>query len=188
MNRKLRPPLRMPWALFACCAAIAAVVGVEWTRFAGAAPQGELAPPPAAASAKAEIATFVPPPETHFAEIAERPLFIPERRPQQDIEPQKAAPPPNAPAVIVQGVVLESGRHYAIIQHIAPPKLEELSEGAIVDGWQIESIAADHVSLRAGTQQMDLPVGKPKANAGPGAPVSQRPDRRPAALRALDAE
>ena len=121
MNRKLRPPVRVPWTLLACCAAMAVVVGLEWSRFAGATPTPEAAVPAAGVPA-AQLASYVPPPEDRFAEIAQRPLFVPERRPQLDAELQKPTPAPNPPTLIVQGVVLTGARHYAIIQHGNPPQ------------------------------------------------------------------
>jgi general secretion pathway protein N len=180
MNRKLRPPVRLPWALLACCAVMAAVVGLEWSQFAGATPAPEAAPPEAAAAAAAPLARYVPPPEDRFAEIAQRPLFVPERRPQQDVAPQKPIPAPNPPTLMVQGVVLTEGHHYAIIQHGNPPKLDDLSEGATVDGWQIESIDSDRIALRAGAAEIEFPVGKP-ATAAPA-----RAQPRPVLRRGLN--
>ncbi len=175
MNRKLRPPLRIPWALLACCAVMAVLVGLEWSRFAGAAPAPEAALP-ASAAPSAQLASYVPPPADRFAEIAQRPLFVPERRPQLDAELQKPTPAPGPPTLVVQGVVLTGDRHYAIIQHGNPPKLEDLSEGAIVDGWQIESIAADRIALRAGAAHLEFPVGKSAVAAPPraAAPAARR--------------
>jgi general secretion pathway protein N len=128
---------------------------------------------PTAAAPAAQLASFVPPPEDRFAEIAQRPLFVPERRPQADAELQKPTHDPNPPTLIVQGVVLTGGRHYAIIQHGNPPKLEDLSEGATVEGWQIESIAADQIALRAGAAHIEFPIGKPAA-AAPSRPAPPR--------------
>ncbi len=120
MNRKLRPPVRVPWTLLVCCAAMALLAGIEWSRFAGAAPLPEAAAPAAAQTAGwAQLASYVAPPEVGFAEIAQRPLIVADRRPQLDAELHKSAPAPSPPTLIVQGVVLTGGQHYAIIQHAA---------------------------------------------------------------------
>ena len=176
MNRKLRPPLRIPWTVLGCCAAMAALAAFEWGHFTGTAPAPE-APSPAAAAPAAQPASYTPPPEGRYAEIAQRPLFIPERRPQQDVE-QKPVPPPVAPSLMVQGVVLTTERHYAIIQHGNPPKLDDLSEGESVDGWQIERIDTDKIALRSGAARLEFPVGKPPAGAAPPFRGQPRPPGR----------
>ena len=158
MNRKLRPP----WMLLGCCLVMAAIVGIEWRQFASASPAPAAAPPAAAPPAAAPLATFEPPPAERFAEIAQRPLFLPERRPQQDNE---SAMPPNAPALAVQGVVLSPEGRYAVIQHGTPPKLDAIAEGATIEGWHIESINAKRIALRAGTATVEFPVGKPAKGA-----------------------
>lgn len=177
MNRKLRPPLRPPWALLCCCVVLAAVVGIEWRQFGGATPAPEPPPQAAAAPVTTELASFVPPPVERFAEIAARPLFVPERRPQDDAEAAKAVPPPNAPVLTVQGVVLSAERRYAVIQHGIPPKLDALAEGATVEGWKIESIDTNRIALRAGAATVEVAVGKPNKGAAP------RPAQAPANRR-----
>lgn len=161
MNRKLRPSVKPPGMLLGCCLAMAAFVGLEWRQFANANPAPDAAPLTAAAApAAAALATFDPPPADRFAEIAQRPLFVPERRPQDDDDQAKPTPPPNAPALAVQGVVLSPEGRYAVIQHGTPPKLDAIAEGATVEGWQIEHIDAQRVALRAGTATVEFPVGK----------------------------
>jgi general secretion pathway protein N len=169
MTAALGPRLRPPWILFACSAAMAVLVFVEWLHFGTAPAVADAgAPPPAATPAVTpRLASFEPRPASAFDEIAERPLFIPDRRPQQDTEPAKAAPPPVPPTLLVEGVVLSPGRHYAVIQHGNPPRLDSVSEGETVDGWTVASIDRDRVSLRSGTATLDFAVGK-SARAAPG--------------------
>ena len=179
MNRKLRPRLKPPWMLLCCCVAMAAILGIEWRQFAAATPAAEAAPPATAAPVAAELASFVPPPAERFTEIAQRPLFVPDRRPQPDDEASRTAMPLNAPSLMVQGVVLSREGRYAVIQHGNPPKLEAVAEGATVDGWKIESMDAHRIALRAGTATIEFPIGKP-AKAAPQAPANRRagvPDR-----------
>jgi hypothetical protein len=173
----LRPPLRMPWTMLACALVMAVVVAVEWLHFPSGLPAGEAAPLPPAAPAEAPLARFVPPPDVRFAEIARRPLFIPGRRPQENLEPVKPPPPVPPPVLQVQGVVLAPDRRYAIIKHGNPPKLASLAVGATVDGWRIESIESDYVALRSGTTRLEFPVGKPATptqRARPAAAPSAR--------------
>ena len=175
MNRKLRPPVKLPWTLVGCCLVMAAIVGIEWRQFASASPAPEAAPPAAAAPAAAALATFEPPPAERFAEIAQRPLFVPDRRPQQDADSASSAPPPNAPALAVQGVVLSREGRYAVIQHGTPPKLDAIAEGATVEGWRIESIDAKRIALRAGAATIEYPIGKSAKGA---AAIRQTPTIR----------
>ncbi|HXQ52416.1 MAG TPA: hypothetical protein VN802_15085 [Stellaceae bacterium] len=178
MTRPLGPRLRPPWTLLCCSAAVALLLGVEWLQF-GTAPAADApAPPPAAAPSVApRLASYEPPPAERFNEIAERPLFIPERRPQQDVEPAKPTPPPTPPALLVQGVVLAPERHYAVIKHGNPPRLDSVSEGETIDGWTVESIARDRIALRAGSATLEFAVGK-TGTAKP-APAQARPARPP---------
>ena len=177
MNPKLRPPLKPPWTLLGCCVVVASIGAIEWYQFAAAAPAPEGPPQAAAAPAAATLASFVPPPAERFAEIAQRPLFVPERRAQQDSEPSKPLPPPVAPALNVQGVVLSPEGRYAVIQHGNPPKLEAIAEGASVEGWRIEHIEAHRIAIRAGPQIIEVAVGKPGKDAPPHA--AQQPPASP---------
>jgi hypothetical protein len=146
-------------------------------RFAGGEPALAAAPARDASSAANELTKFVPPPAQRFAEIADRPLFLPERRPQLDAEPQVQAPAPMVPTLAVQGVVLTDNRRYAVIQHGNPPKLESISEGMTVDGWKVESIAWNKIALRSGAATVEIAVGKTaQQNAAPP-PVTQRARR-----------
>jgi general secretion pathway protein N len=170
MTQALGPRLRPPWPLLVCSAVVAALIVVEWLHF-GAAPAAADAgaPPPSAAPAVApRLASFDPPPADAFSEIAERPLFIPDRRPQFDAEPARPTPAPVPPSLLVEGVVLAPERHYAVIRHGAPPRLDSVSEGETIDGWTVASIDRSRVTLRAGNATIEFAVGKPGlASQGP---------------------
>lgn len=141
-------------------------------RRAGGGVRGDDGPRPPKRAAS--LASFVPPPASDFAEIAARPLFLPDRRPPPEAEQSKAPPPP--PSLTVEGVVIAPGQHYAVIAHGNPPKLESVTEGAMIDGWEVENIARDLVSLRAGSDSMAIPVGKvpPPGQTPSGGAVARR--------------
>jgi hypothetical protein len=171
---KARPRLHPPWPLLGCAGVLAALLGVESMRFSAALPADQGAPAAAAQATDAPLARFEPPPASRYLEIAERPLFIPDRRPQPGVEAKPPAPPPAAPVLLVEGVVLSQEHRYAVIQHGNPPKLESVAEGAMIDGWQVEHIDPGAISLRSGTAAVEYPVGKPNAQA----PQPNRPRPR----------
>ncbi len=153
--------LRPPWTLIAIAAALAIVLGFEWTGLAAGALAPAAAPLPQAPAdaAAAGAQGFAPPPIAHYAEIAARPLFVPDRKPQ-DEGPLRQAPAPPPPTLAVQGVVMSGDRHFAVIAHGNPPKYDSFGEGDTVDGWRVESIALDHVVLGAGGATVEVPVAK----------------------------
>jgi general secretion pathway protein N len=174
---KVRRRLYPPWALLGCAGLLAVVLGIEDMRFSAAAPNGEGAPVAVSAPAPgAPASAFDLPPASRYVEIAERPLFIPDRRPQPDVAPAAALPGPPAPALLLQGVVLSSEHRYAVIQHGNPPKLESIAEGATVDGWHVDHIDAHAVTLRSGAATVEYQVGKP--NAQGAQPIRPLPLRR----------
>jgi type II secretory pathway component PulC len=131
----------------------------------------------APATPDASPPSYVPPPQSSYDEIAERPLFVPERRPQQDEPPQTAASAP--PVVVVEGVVLSAEHRYAIIAYGKPAKRESIPEGGTIDGWRVEHIGRDSIALSAGSRAIELPVGKtdptpPSAADGHSAPNELR--------------
>ncbi|HUK60141.1 MAG TPA: hypothetical protein VLV50_13000 [Stellaceae bacterium] len=151
--------LKPPWTLLSIAAALAVVLGFEWTGIAASPPTQRAVAPAAAPSVMAATQAFTPPPQQQYAEIAARPLFVPGRQPQDD-KPIRQAPAPPPPALAVQGVVMSAGRHFAVIAHGSPLKYDSFGEGDTVDGWRIESIALDHLVLGAAGATVDVPVAK----------------------------
>jgi hypothetical protein len=167
MSAPLRPRLKMPWLMLGCAGGLALALAGEQAYLAAAAPL-QSPPPPAAPAAATDLPRYVPPPLGRFAEIAERPLFVPDRRPQRPPDAAPAGPPP---LLTVQGVVLTNDRQYAVIQHGNPSKLESVAEGATVEGWVVETIDRDHIALASGTRRVEVPVGKPAASTPRPPPV-----------------
>ena len=171
MTRALGPGLKPPWTLLGAAAVLAIVLGWEWIGLASGAP-APAATAPASAPPPAAAASFDPPPLPRFAEIAERPLFLPGRRPQaDDVEPAKPTAALKPPALAVQGVVLSPERRYAVIAHGNPVKYDAVAEGDTVEGWRVDSIDRDRVALSAGDAKVEVPVGKfdkSRAAAAPG--------------------
>ncbi|MGH7090451.1 MAG: hypothetical protein ACREFQ_16265 [Stellaceae bacterium] len=150
-------PLRPPWFVLGCCALLALAVAFE------ARPVSRDAPPAAVPSHRETAAYEVPrslvPPASRYREIAERPLFVPDRRPQQNLEPQQAATAQPSD-FIVEGVVLSPERRAAIIGYGHPPRTESVLEGAMVDGWRVERIDPSRVLLSADGRTVALAIGQ----------------------------
>jgi type II secretory pathway component PulC len=162
---------------------MALLLAFEWITFV-ARPAAALADPmpPAAASDSALPARFVPPPRAEFAVIHERPLFVPDRRPQPD---EVAASTPVAlPNLVLEGVVLTQGRSYAVLRHGMPPKVETLLEGATVEGWTIKDISAERITLESGASTVEVAVQKPGPN--PGVNRNAAPQRNTGPVRTHD--
>jgi len=163
--------------MIALCAALAAIVYRELL-----APMDEvrpMAPSPAPASPrlslpKPEDAAFALPPIESYAEVTERPLFSATRRP----------PPPdavhenigNAGSFVLLGIVISDGNQTALIQHGRPPVLARLAEGQTLEGWTVQSISANGVTLQnAGTQHtLKLKDLKERPAPPPAAPRQPR--------------
>ena len=173
MTRR-RSRLRPPWTLLACALVLAVVLGVEWRNFGAEAPTvpQALTHSAPADGTGAQLASFAPPPSERYDDVTARPLFVPERRPQLQAEPAKPAPPP--PALKLQGVVLSPERRSAIIEHGNPPKFDSVTEGMTIEGWRVESISRDRVSLREGTTTVDVPIGTPGQRPPVRAPLPSR--------------
>src|SRR5579883_792318 len=104
-----------------------------------------------AALPKPDDAAFALPPIETYAEVTERPLFSPTRRPP----PPEAIPENigNAGNFVLLGIVISDGSQTALIQHGRPPTLARLAEGQALEGWTVQSISANSVTLQnAGTQ------------------------------------
>jgi general secretion pathway protein N len=157
------------------------LLAVEWAEFDAATPAALAHPAsPEAAGANAIPDRFTPPPPDRFAVISERPLFVPDRRPQLDANTGASSTKP--PDVVVEGVVMTQGRTYAVIQHGNPPKLETVSVGADVDGWTVKDINVERVTFEGATATIAVAVAQPGEN-----PKNQSPARgTPGNVRAHD--
>ena len=134
----------------------------------------EPAPRPAARSADLEM-----PPLDEFAEIAGRTLFNPTRRPIE-------TPPPPAKVQVVSpsrftliGVLISDGERMALIRRGGAGDYLRVNVGQQVDGWHIENIMPNRVTIRKGKTKEDLIL---KDRAEP-APRAKRPRRKPGAKK-----
>jgi general secretion pathway protein N len=114
-------------------------------------------------------AGFAMPPLRSFAQVLERPLFSPTRRPALDA---LAASDTQSSGLTLVGIVISPTEHHALIEHGQPPRLERVVEGQQLEGWTVEAILPDAVTFRRADQSLEL-----KAKDAP--PPPQAPQRRP---------
>ena len=157
MIGSVRRRLRLPrLALIVGAAAAALIVG----ELVFLAPQQSLVlatPRPVSPQAPA-IPIARAPAIDGYAEITAQPLFIPSRRPEA-ADRSPSGPPAARPVVAVLGIAMTGGNRYALIRHGNPPKIDQVSEGQSIDGWQVQTIAADSVILSAGSQTAQFSLG-----------------------------
>ncbi|MGF9759501.1 hypothetical protein AAII07_30340 [Microvirga sp. 0TCS3.31] len=95
-----------------------------------------------------------------------RPLFAPNRKPREEIEPapepevaeQSAPPPPPAPpSYIVDGVMVFAETRKILLRHQPREPGQWLSEGDTTgDGWTIVSIGPDEIVLEQGGRSVAM--------------------------------
>jgi hypothetical protein len=143
--------------LLLACAALGGVIALEASEEFSFAPEVTAAAPALPDPPAPERTDYVPPPESDFEIIAERPLFSPSRRP---FVPAVALAPeagPEAEAVAepllaeLIGVVLTGAQRSVLIQEEGRP-LRRVHLGQSLEGWRIEEVERDHVTLRRGDE------------------------------------
>ncbi len=97
---------------------------------------------------------FAMKPPDDFSEIAQRPLFIPSRRPlPPDTEPPRPSPGPRKAKrhrFTLKGVVIVADERMAVLQRRRSRTVLRVVEGQQIDGWLVEAIMPDRVVLRQG--------------------------------------
>jgi hypothetical protein len=169
--------LRPPRILLMASATMVAVIAAEWVLLSRDPPipaaSGALPPQ---ASAQAPLISL--PPAASFAEITQRPLFNQARRPEPP-DLGRQGPATGRPNLTLLGIVMSGNTHYALIRHGNPAKVESLAEGQAIDGWQIQTIGKDRVSLTSRSGSADFLLGNgglPSAGTPPQSPGGNEPE------------
>lgn len=168
-------------ALFALCLGLAGVIYAQVTGELRLGPATPAVAEPSAADtampvpARPETA-FVPPPIHVFSAIVERPLFSPTRRPPA--APALATQPavrPRLDHLALIGVLISADGRVALLEQPRSPSILEAREGETVEGWTVESIAADSVMLRWQDSRHTLTFEKETASPARRTPGARRP-------------
>lgn len=157
MMAAIRQLASLPAALAAASAGLAGTVALQLSR------PPEVPPPPAVPAAAMSEPAALDPPEAYeprplesYGGIAERPLFAPSRRP---------VPAPGAAAagrtvhetLMLAGVILTTSKRLAMLEtKRASGGVVVVREGQVVEGWSVESIAADRVVISHNGQIVEL--------------------------------
>lgn len=153
-------------ALAMLCLVLASLLAYE-TNAAPAAPDVPAArwqSPPA--PAQLPIAPPLPPSQS-FASIDARPLFNPARTPVASVDPAAkiVVPPPTDVSLI--GVIIDGERRLALLRTPASPLEVSVAVGDSVSGWQVATIAPDHVVLHSGTTDFTVNLNSGRPGAAP---------------------
>ena len=134
----------------------------------------------------------IPDPD-HYAVVAERPLFVEDRRPLGADAPAEAAPPaePEArPEYDLSAVVMTPAGRTALLLKSGAQALERVVEGDTLEGWTLSQIRDDRVilerqgekntiMLRDFSEKQSPPPPRPGAAKVPPRPRgAEMPDRR----------
>jgi hypothetical protein len=133
----------------------------------GATPQDAVAAVPAAAPpVPLSLPTVQPelPPFSAYQDVIERPLFWEERRRQQDAV---ALPADGATAqvpFILLGVV-QAAQSHAVLGRSGSKDVNRVYVGDVVEGWIVESMTRDSVTLMANGVRRELQFGTGRTGA-----------------------
>lgn len=152
---------RGPLALSGLCLGLGALLVAEWTFWPSEPELGAARPSPVTAQRPqtAETSRFQMPPLTAFSEIGDRPLFLRSRRPPTETAAAGAGPA-NASAAntpfVLSGVVVVGGQRSAILLQSESGRTVSALEGAVVEGWRLESVEPETVVMRNGSTVAEL--------------------------------
>lgn len=143
--------------------------------------EAAVAPEPAAVP-PAEPAFTLPPLED-FSETVARPLFLPSRRPLAPAEDASAEAGVMRDLFTLIGVIIFADERMALVKRRETGEVLRLIEGQRVDGWLVEAIMPDRVTLSHGeeTEEVELKdVARPARKKGQPADRRAEPTAQPA--------
>ncbi|NCC27431.1 MAG: hypothetical protein EOM22_04550 [Gammaproteobacteria bacterium] len=125
-----------------------------------------------------------PEPKDAYASVTDRPLFRPQRRPEEEVNPDALAPPETEGLTSLDGmnlsaVIITPTLVSAWIEDPNEPKLRRLRIGDDLEGWSVQTILPDRILLERQGEQDALILrdyGKTPNPAAP-MPVPRRPPR-----------
>lgn len=159
------PRLTLPGRLYAgailtlCC-----VIGLELLYFNARPDPGDVdglySPPEAAATplAGGSAAQLESAPISAYSQIVERPLFSETRRPAavkaEAVASRRAGE--MASQWKLTGVVAAGDETYVLVQGVRNRQTLHLQQGGLLDGWRVDEIGVDYVSLASGDESVTL--------------------------------
>jgi hypothetical protein len=98
---------------------------------------------------------FALPPIDAFAEVTNRPLFSPTRRPPEHAEDALGS----TDELVLTGIVVSAFDRTALIRHGQPLKTARVREGQSIAGWTVRSISTDRVLIENAGTEHELRLG-----------------------------
>jgi hypothetical protein len=106
-----------------------------------------------------------------FAEVVERPLFTPSRRPPPPKTDSTIAASPEKPETFdLIGVIISADRRMALLRTVASSEVMQAVEGQSIGGWEVHAIKPTQVVLRRGNDSEVIKINdaaKPPAGSSP---------------------
>ena len=158
-RRNWRPSI----ALALACVVLAGLAARPWLETAEA-PAVEAATNEAASAAVPAVPAVLRP-RAEYAETVERPLFLAGRT--SIAEDSVRSVDEAVPQLILggwrlTGVVIAPGRRIALLTPRGGGRTVRLAPGEEIDGWLIEAVSAEGVTLRAGALVERIPLDRPR--------------------------
>ena len=91
-----------------------------------------------------------------YQELVSRPLFWSERRAQEIESPAEVASGKQPMAFVLIGVVMSPQSKHALLSKSGAGEVVKVQPGDIVEGWQVDSMTADSVSLSRGGEHQKI--------------------------------
>ena len=168
--------------LVALCVMLSAFMVYEWVRpYRLSADPPLLAPDASSPAAPATPANRPVAALDTFSEITERPLFREGRRPVLPAAPtvperRRDTGPDITSQISLSAIVIDEDERIALVEGKQDRKLQQLKEGEKFNGWTLNRIRADDITMQRGpeTRQIALTVRLSRQQAQP------QQDKKPA--------
>lgn len=149
----------MKAVLFICCLALALVITYEWEHPVDPLrSQARVQPDPGHAPKPVTVPPLSFSPPSAYSEVAARPLFLTSRR-QPAEDGVKADGVRASPArYVLSGVSISPAGTLAILWDTRKRKFVRATVGEKLDGWRVEAVKADQVTLSHNDKKLDLKI------------------------------
>lgn len=114
---------------------------------------------------------FTLPPMDAYSEIIERPLFLSSRRPPEEPKIVEQKQPGDDASFTLLGVAVTPERTMALLQTDKAGKVARVGIGEEVNGWRLEAVRVDGVTLRRDETVRNVPLLR---KTGPTAGINRR--------------
>src|SRR5215469_2256574 len=154
------------------CIALAGVAVIELTGSGATTQEPSGAGAPASSKVETPVApsaSFSLPALGNFANVGQRPLFSPDRRPAARSADNSGA----WSSFTLAGIIITPQSREALVLHGKPPIIAHVAEGQTIEGWTVSAIYPDHVVFSDRLTEHELRLIDKGAPPPPPSPASQ---------------